>query len=100
MDALQFIENIQLNNAEASNNSLAQIATGNKSKEVEMKPSIFIIKDMHLFLTEKAVMRKLRDMKENYESDVKSCSNACRPVPNFPCLPKLKLSNRFLRWLR
>lgn len=73
MDALQFIENIQLNNAEASNNSLAQIATGNKSKEVEMKPSIFIIKDMHLFLTEKTVMRKLRDMKENYESDVNYC---------------------------
>ena len=85
MDALQFIENVQLNNAEASVNSLAQIAAGGE-KSVSLEPAIFVMKDLHLYYTDKNVMRKLRDMKEQYGSEANYCPViVTAPVATLPC---------------
>lgn len=86
MDALQFIENIQLNNSEASANSLAQIAAGGDKKADSLEPAIFVLKDLHLYYADKNVMRKLRDMKEQYGSEANYCPIiVTAPVVTLPC---------------
>lgn len=86
-EALNFIENVQLNYTEATNNSLAQIAAGNNSHhDTHLEPAIFIMKDLHLYLSDKAVMRKIRDMKEHYGSEANYCPIiVTAPIVSLPC---------------
>lgn len=88
MEALQFIENVQLNNSAAFINPLKQVVTdscNNMGSVTRIEPSIFILKDAHLFFTEKAFMRKLRDLKENYRGETNYCPIiVTAPVVNLP----------------
>ena len=99
IEALNYVNNIQQDIAAEQSKSMNIMARISKNEEKDVpkdtqQSSIFIFKDLHLYYNDKDVLRMLRDIKENYSSNIYTPIIVTSPVVEIPT----ELEKLFTLW--